>query len=154
MTKKKDKEFIKKPDVFLTSFNSVTEFIRKYSKQTIAGVIILLIALGIGYAYMLHLDSQSDRMQRSLMQGIQSFNDYGISGKQEDLTKAETIFKEISLKKVRDTGYIAKLYLAKIQYIRGRNEEASRLYREVFKDTSNNALKKIAEKALQHIGEK
>ena len=149
--KRKEKEFTKKPDAFLVWFNSTTEFIRRHSRETIAGIIILLVAIAAGYTYMLHLDSQESRAQLSLAQAIQSFNEYGMSGNQEALTKAQTIFSQVSEKKIRNTGYIAKLYLGKIQYLQGKNEEARRLYQEVLKNSSNTALKRLAEKALQHI---
>ncbi|HEX2964317.1 MAG TPA: hypothetical protein VHO84_00950 [Syntrophorhabdaceae bacterium] len=151
MAKRKEKELVKKPDAFIVWFNTASEFIRRHFKETIAAIVILLIAVGAGYTYMLHLNSQEDRMQQSLAQGIQSFGEYGMSGSQESLTKAETIFTEVSRKNIRDTRYIAKLYLGKIQYIRGKNEEARKFYQEVFKSSSNSALKKLAERALQHI---
>ncbi len=151
MTKRQEKELTKKPDALLVWFNSTTEFIRRHFKETIAGVVALLILVAAGYAYMLHLESQENRVQLSLSQAIQSFNEYGMSGNQEALTKAQTIFNQVSQRKMKNTSYIAKLYLGKIQYIQGKNEEARKLYQEVVKSSSNAALKKLAEKALQHI---
>ena len=149
--KKKDKEIIHKPDMLLTLFTSTTQFIREHLKQCIVGLIVLLFAIAAGYAYMLHLNSQYDKIQYKLTQGIQSFNDYNTSGKQEDLTKAESVFNEIAQKKMRQSYYIAKLYLAKINYMRGKNEDAKKIYQEIIKGTSSSMLKTLSEKAIQHI---
>jgi hypothetical protein len=130
------------------------QFIRKHSKQCIVGLIVLLLAFAGGYLYMLHLNSQYDKIQYQLAQGIQSFNEYNASGKQEDITKAEGIFNEISQKKMRQSQYIAKLYLAKINYIRGKNEDAKKIYQEIIKGTSSSMLKTLSEKAIQHIDKK
>jgi rubrerythrin len=104
-----------------------------------------------GYAYMLHLNSQYDKIQYKLTQGIQSFNEYSTSGKQEDIEKAESIFNEIVQNKKRQSYYIAKLYLAKINYMRGKNEDSKKIYQEIIKGTSNPTLKTLSEKAIQHI---
>ena len=152
--KKKDKEIVRKPDMFLTLFTSTTQFIREHLKQCIVGLIVLLLAIAGGYIYMLHLNSQYDKIQYQLAQGIQSFNEYNASGKQEDITKAEGIFNEISQKKMRQSQYIAKLYLAKINYIRGKNEDAKKIYQEIIKGTSSSMLKTLSEKAIRHIDKK
>ena len=152
--KKKEKEIIQKPDMLLTLFTSTTQFIRKNSKQCIVGLVVFLVAIAAGYAYMLHVNSQYDKIQYKLTQGIQSFNEYSTSGKQEDIEKAESIFNEISQKKMKQSHYIAKLYLAKINYIRGKNEDAKKIYQEIIKGTSSTMLKTLSEKAIQHIEKK
>jgi predicted negative regulator of RcsB-dependent stress response len=152
--KKKDKEIIHKPDVLLTLFTSTMQFIRNNSKQCIAGFVIFLIAIAAGYAYMLHLNSEYDKIQYKLTQGIQSFNEYNTSGKQEDIEKAESTFNEVAQKNKKQSYYIAKLYLAKINYMRGKNEDAKKIYQEIFKGTSNSTLKTLSEKAIQHIDKK
>jgi hypothetical protein len=116
--------------------------------------VIFLIAIAAGYAYMLHLNSEYDKIQYKLTQGIQSFNEYNTSGKQEDIVKAESIFNEVAQKNKKQSYYIAKLYLAKINYMRGKNEDAKKIYQEIFKGTSNSTLKTLSEKAIQHIDKK
>jgi hypothetical protein len=152
--KKKDKEIIQKPDMFLTLFTSTMQFIRENAKQCIFGLVVFLVAIAAGYAYMLHLNSQYDKIQYQLTQGIQSFNEYNTNGKQEDIEKAETIFNGIAQKKMRQSYYIAKLYLAKIDYMRGKNEDARKIYQEIIKGTSSTMLKTLSEKAIQHIDKK
>jgi predicted negative regulator of RcsB-dependent stress response len=152
--KKKDKEIIQKPDMLLTLFASTMQFIRNNSKQCIVGLVIFLIALAAGYAYTLHVKSQYDKIQYKLTQGIQFFNEYNSNGKQENIDKAETIFNEISQKKMKQSHYVAKLYLAKIDYIRGKNEDAKKIYQEIIKGTSDSVLKALSEKAIKHIDKK
>jgi hypothetical protein len=106
--KKKDKEIIHKPDMLLTLFTSTMQFIRNNSKQCIAGFVIFLIAIAAGYAYMLHLNSEYDKIQYKLTQGIQSFNEYNTSGKQEDIVKAESIFNEVAQKNKKQSYYISR----------------------------------------------
>ncbi len=130
------------------------EFFRKNSKQCIIALIVILVVIAGVYTYMLHLNSQYDKIQYQLVQGIQSFNEYSASGKEEDITKAEGIFKDIAQKKMRQSQYVAKLYLAKINYMRGKNEDAKKIYQEIIKGTSSSILKTLSEKAIQHIDKK
>lgn len=152
--KKKDKEIIQKPDMLLTLFTSIMQFIRTNLKLCIIGLVVLLVAIAAGYAYMLHVNSEYDKIQYKLTQGIQSFNEYNTSGKQEDVEKAESTFNEVVQKNKRQSYYIAKLYLAKINYMRGKNEDAKKIYQEIIKGTSNSMLKTLSEKAIQHIDKK
>jgi predicted negative regulator of RcsB-dependent stress response len=152
--KKKDKEIIQKPDMLLTLFTSTMQFIRTNLKLCIIGLVVLLVAIAAGYAYMLHVNSEYDKIQYKLTQGIQSFNEYNTSGKQEDIDKAESTFNEVVQKNKRQSYYIAKLYLAKINYMRGKNEDAKKIYQEIIKGTSSSMLKTLSEKAIQHIDKK
>jgi predicted negative regulator of RcsB-dependent stress response len=152
--KKKDKEIIQKPDMLLTLFTSTVQFIRNNSKQCIFGLVVFLVAIAAGYAYMLHVKSQYDKIQYKLTQGMQSFNEYSANGKQEAIEKAESIFNEISRKKMRQSHFIAKLYLAKINYMQGKNDDAKKIYQEIIKGTSDSMLKALSEKAIQHIDKK
>ncbi len=152
--KKKDKDIVRKPDVFITWFTSTTEFIRKNSKLCIIGLVVILVAAAGVYTYMLHLNSQYDKIQYQLVQGIQSFDEYNASKKEEDIAKAEGIFKDIAQKKMRQSQYVAKLYLAKINYVRGKNEDAKKIYEEIIKGTPSSILKTLSEKAIQHIDKK
>lgn len=152
--KKKEKEFIHKPDLLLTWFESTIRFIRENLKLCIIALAILFVAAASGYAYKLHLDSQYDKIQYQLAQGIQSFNEYIGNEKKEDIEKAEAIFTDVAQKKKGESYFIAKLYLAKINYSRGKNEDAKKIYQEIIKDSSSSALRVLSEKAIQHIDKK
>ncbi len=154
MTKKKEKELIRKPDVFLTLFTETTQFIRLHSRQCIAALVIFLLACAAGYVYIQHSRSQYDKIQYQLSQGVQSFAAYSVEGKQEDINKAEGIFNEIAQKKKGKSYYIAKLYLAKIQYLKGKSEDAKKIYQEILKGTSDSMLKTLSERAIQHLDKK
>lgn len=151
MAKKKHKEIVHKPDVVITTIEFAMQFIRNNLKQCIAGFVLLLIAITFGYAYFLYAKNQYDKTQYHLSQGMRSFDEYSMNGKKEELEKAETIFNDVAQKKKGESYYIAKLYLAKINYVRGKSEDAEKLYREVLGGTSNITLKTLSEKALQHI---
>jgi predicted negative regulator of RcsB-dependent stress response len=116
--------------------------------------IVFLLAIVAGYLYMLHSRSQYDTIQYRLSQGIQSFAAYNAEEKQEDINKAEGIFNEIARKKKGKSYYIARLYLAKIQYIKGKSEDAKKIYQEILKDTSDSVLKTLSEKAIRQIDKK
>jgi predicted negative regulator of RcsB-dependent stress response len=154
MVKKKEKEIIRKPDIILTSIGSAIQFVQNNAKQFIIGLVIFIIVVAAAAAYGFHAKKQYDKTQYQLSQGIQSFNIYNASGKKEDIDKAETIFNEVAQKKKGDLSSIAKLYQAKINYIRGKSEDARKLYQEVISGTSSASLKAIAEKAIQHIEKK
>lgn len=154
MTKKKEKEFIRKPDTFLALFTKTTQFIQQHFKQCITAVVIFLLAIAAGYIYVLHSRSQYDTIQYRLSQGIQSFAAYNTEEKQEDINKAEDIFNEVARKKKGKSYYIAELYLAKIQYIKGKSEDAKKIYQEILKGASDSMLKTLSEKAIRQIDKK
>lgn len=154
MAKKKEKEIIRKPDIILTTIESAVQFVKNNAKYFIIGLVVFLIAVAAVSVYALNAKNQYDKAQYRLAQGIQSFNEYNANGKKEDIEKAETIFNEVALKKKGELSFIAKLYQAKINYTRGKNEEAKKLYQEVMSNTSSATLKALAEKAIQHIEKK
>ncbi len=151
MVKKKQKEITRKPDIVITTIEAAMRYMRKNVKICIIGLVILLMAIATGYAYALHAKSQYDKTQFLLAQGIETFDEYSTNGKKEDIDKAETIFKEVVQKKKGQLYYIAKLYLAKIDYVRGKSDDSKKLYQEVLNGTSSSTLKTLAEKAIQHI---
>jgi predicted negative regulator of RcsB-dependent stress response len=151
MAKKKYKEIVHKSDVVITTIESAMQFIRNNLKQCIAGFVLLLIAITFGYAYLLYAKNQYDKTQYHLSQGIRSFDEYNMNGKKEELEKAETLFNDVAQKKRGQSCYIAKLYLAKINYVRGKNDDAKKLYQEVLNGGSNATLKSLSDKAIQHI---
>jgi tetratricopeptide (TPR) repeat protein len=103
------------------------------------------------YGYRLHDQKKNERAQLILFQGIRSLEEYSLNGREDDLKKAEDIFQKIVNEKQGKTYKIAKLYLGKIYYIKGKNEEAKKIYREILNDSSEIVLKTLSEKALQHI---
>jgi predicted negative regulator of RcsB-dependent stress response len=154
MAKKKIKEEIKKPDILIKTIEFTIKFIRTNLKLCIVGVVIFFIIGIAAYGYSLHQQKKDERAQLTLFQGVRSFEEYSLNGREEDLNKAEDIFQKIVNEKQGKTYKIAKLYLGKIYYIKGKNEEAKQIYREILNNSSEVVLKTLAEKALQHIEKK
>jgi tetratricopeptide (TPR) repeat protein len=151
MAKKKIKEEIKKPDILIKTIESTVKFIRANLKLCIIGVAIFCIVSLSVYGYRLHEQKKNERAQLILFQGIRSLEEYSLNGREDDLKKAEDIFQKIVNEKQGKTYKIAKLYLGKIYYIKGKNEEAKKIYREILNDSSEIVFKTLSEKALQHI---
>jgi predicted negative regulator of RcsB-dependent stress response len=148
---KKKKEEIKKSDILITTIESTIAFVKKNLRSCIIGVVIVLAAAFSVYAYTLYERKQDEKVQYVLAQGIQSFDLYSLSGKKDALDNAEKIFQDVINEKRGRLSMIAKLYLGKVCYIRGKNEEAKKLYSEVSGSSSDTATRSLAEKALEHI---
>ena len=76
-----------------------------------------------------------------------------MNGSDEALKKAESDFKALSTSRTKGVDDIAKLYLGKIYYTRGKPEDAKALYLDVKNRSSNGTLRKLAEAALQSLGQ-
>ena len=151
---KKKKEETKKPDILITAIESVIAYVKKNLRSCIIGMIIFFVAVFSVYAYTLYERKQDAKVQYILAQCIQSFDVYNLSGKQDALDNAEKIFQDIINVKRGRLSIIAKLYLGKVYYIRGKNEEAKKIYSEVSGSSSSPATRSLAEKALEHINKK
>ncbi|MCX5798084.1 MAG: tetratricopeptide repeat protein [Proteobacteria bacterium] len=154
MAKKKTKEEIKQSDILIKTIGSIVTFVRNNLKLCIIGVIILFVVGLSVYGYMLYEKRQNEKAQNTLFQGINNFEVYTLSGKEDDLNKAEGIFRKVVKEKQGKTSDIAKLYLGKIYSIKGKDEEAKKVYEEILKESSETVLKMLSEKALQHIEKK
>ncbi|HNS15530.1 MAG TPA: hypothetical protein PKM08_09375, partial [Syntrophorhabdaceae bacterium] len=127
----KKKEEIKKPDILITTIESAIAYAKKNLRSCIIGVIIVLAAAFSVYAYTLYERKQDEKVQYLLSQGIQSFDAYNLQGKKDSLDNAEKIFKDVISKNRGQLSVIAKLYLGKVYYVMGKNDEAKKLYGEV-----------------------
>lgn len=152
--KKKDKEIIHKPDIVTVAFETVVQYIRDHMRQSIIVASAVVIIAAVAYGYILHLGNQDNKAQYKLSQGIQSYQEYEAEGRKESLGKAEKIFKEIEQSKRGDISFIAKLYLAKIQYTQGQGEKAKELYTNVANNASSKTLKTLSQKAIQNLEKK
>jgi len=148
---KKKKEEIKKSDILITAIESVAAFVKKNLRSCIIGVIIFFLAAFSVYAYTFYEKKQDEKAQYILAQGIQSFDAYNLSGKKDALDSAEKIFQDVVNEKRGRLSIIAKLYLGKAYYSRGKIEEAKKIYGEVLAGSSNPETRSLAERALEHI---
>jgi predicted negative regulator of RcsB-dependent stress response len=154
MTKKKVKAEIKAPDIVLRTLGSSYTFIRSNLKLCIIALVICLAIASSVYGYMVYEKKKNDGRQYILSQGLRSFEEYTATGKQEDLASAESVFNKIALQNQGRISAVAKLYMGKINYLRGKNDEALKTYKEVSQTSSDPLLKSLADKAIAQIEKK
>jgi hypothetical protein len=153
MTKRKVKEELKKPDFLLVTLGRVTTWTKEHLRLCIVAVSALIV-IGLALtAYKMYEAREDDKVQYQLAEGISAFQEYATNGNGQALQKAETVFKGLSASRRKGLDEVAKLYLAKIYYTQGKTEDARSLYLDVKGRASNSMLRKLAEAALQHIGQ-
>jgi hypothetical protein len=153
MTKRKVKEELKKPDFLLVTIERVMAWTKEHLKLCIIGVSALVVVGLALTAYQVYETREDDKLQYQLTEGISAFQEYATNGSGQALQKAETAFKALSSSHRKGVGEIAKLYLAKIYYTQGKSDDARSLYLDVKNRASSGILRKLAEGALQHIGQ-
>jgi hypothetical protein len=154
MTKRKVKAEIKGPDIVMRTIGSSYNFVRTNLRLLIIALVACVVMVSAAYAYIYYENKKSDKYQYLLAQGIKTFEEYGVSGKQDDLIKAENTFKDIAGQKTGKAPGIAKLYLARIQYMQGKNDEAIKLYRQILQHPPDPLIQALAEKAITQIEKK
>ncbi len=152
VTKKKVKEELKKPDVVLVTIGRAVTWAKEHARLCVIGAIVVVIAGLAVTAWGVYQAREDDKLQYQLAEGIRSFEEYNVNGGDDSLKKAESIFKGLSTTGARGVSDIAKLYLGKIYYIRGKAEDAKATYLDVKNRSSNGTLRKLAEAALQFTG--
>lgn len=154
MTNRKVKEEIKKPDIVIRTATSAIDLIKDNMKACIVGLIIVLVICSSLFGYSFYAKRQDDKMQFMLSQAIQTFGESIASGSVEKMNIAETSFNSILRENHKKISIIAKLYLAKISYMKGKPEEARKLYQEVQSQSGDTVVKSISERAIQQIDKK
>ncbi|HUJ89919.1 MAG TPA: hypothetical protein VLX12_06985 [Syntrophorhabdales bacterium] len=153
MTKRKVKEDLKKPDFVLVTLGRLTTWTKQHLRLCIIGVSALVV-IGLALtAYRIYETGEDDKLQYQLEEGISAYQEYTTNGSGQALQKAESIFKNVSASRHKGLDEVAKLYLAKIYYSQGKSEDARTLYLSIKNRASNSILRKLAETALQHIGQ-
>jgi len=97
---------------------------------------------------------QDQKVQYQLALGIKAVEMYGQTRAPADIDKAEGIFQRIVSGSSGKSRYIAKLYLANINMAKGKREEAIKLYQEVSRNSSNQTLTYLADKAINSTEKK
>jgi len=154
MARKKEKELIHKPDMLVTVFESVSLYIRENTKQCLYGLVALLIIVAAVAFYIVYGNYQAEKIQYKLTQGITAWETYEQTRAAGDIDKAEGIFQKIASGTSGKPGYISKLYLANINMARGKRDEALKLYQDVSRNSSNNTLTYLADRAVKHLEKK
>ncbi|MCX5812819.1 MAG: tetratricopeptide repeat protein [Proteobacteria bacterium] len=154
MAKNKLKQDIKKPDIVIRTFAYIFNWVRENLKLCIAGIVGIIVICFCVFAYTLYEKKQDDKVQYMLSQGIQGFAEFSTTGNEEALKKAEDAMNKVVNEKRKKTQSIAKLYLGKIYYIKGKIEDSKKMYREAQNESNEPAIKMLSEKALSYIENK
>jgi predicted negative regulator of RcsB-dependent stress response len=154
MAKNKLKQDIKKPDIVIRTFTYAISWVRENLKLCIAGVVGILVICFSIFAYTMYERKQDDKVQYMLSQGIQGFAEFSATGNEEALKKAEDAMNKVVNEKRKKTRTIAKLYLGKIYYIKGKIEDSKKMYVEAQNESSEPVIKMLSEKALSYIENK
>ena len=153
MATRKARADIKKPDFLLRTIDHSYGFVKTNLKLCVIALVFCLVIISAVYGYALYDKSKSDKIQYTLYQGIKAFDTYLMTGKEDDLTKAKSSFREVSGKK-GDAFFVAGLYLARIEYVRGKKEDALKLYKALLQRASDPDFKPIIQKTITQIEKK
>ena len=154
MARKKIKQEIKKPDIVMRTISFIAAFVSKNLKLCIAAGAACLVIVLLVYGYAAYKKGQEEKTQEALFQGIRVFETYMTNGKQEELSNAENMLQKVSSERRGNLSRLADLYLARINVIKGKNDEAKKLYTEIVNSSTSTFLKALSEKALQELGKK
>ncbi|MCX5804878.1 MAG: hypothetical protein NT010_02245 [Proteobacteria bacterium] len=154
MAKNKIKQDIKKPDIVMRTFAYTIQWVRENLKLCIAGIAAILIICVCVFAYTIYAKKQDDKVQYMLSQGIQGFTEFSATGGEEALKKAEDAMNKVLNEKRKKTQSIAKLYLGRIYYLKGKIEESKKMYKEVQNESNEPVIKMLSENALNYIEKK
>ncbi len=154
MPRKKMKQEIKKPDFLQTTFQLVLEWTKGHRTVCIAGAVVALLVVLAVWGYGAYRTGEDQKAQYALFQGMNSFHAYAVDPKSNGLSEAEGNFKKVAGESSGGLRDIARLYLAKIDAIKGMKGEAQRLYAEINKNPSNDVTKKLSGIGLRESGTK
>ena len=148
------KQEIKKPDFFQTFFERTLEWVKGHRAVCIAGAVAAVVVVLAVWGYGAYRTGENEKAQYTLLQGLNGFQEYTVNPKSDGLVKAEASFKKVAGESSGGLRDIARLYLAKIDALKGQNEQAGRLYAEINKHPSNDVMKKLSEIGMRESGAK
>lgn len=154
MTRKKEKEIIHQPDILTQAYEWVLMYIHENTRQCIYGLVALCVVVAAVASFFVYSNYQDKKIQYQLFQGIQAMDGYGQTRSQEFLDKAESIFQKTASQASGKPRYISKLYLANITMIRGKRDDALKMYQDVAKNSSNEVLTQLANQAIKNLEKK
>ena len=153
MVKKRIKQEIRKPDIFTTAMETAFRFVTANIKLFIIGAVVFCVGGLAAYGYAAYEGKKNEKAQVSLTEAITSLEQFNVTGKKEDLDKAETIFNKIAKERPGKVYLVAKLYLGSVYTLKGQTDDAKKIYQELSKG-SPTAIKVLAERALQNLNTK
>jgi hypothetical protein len=151
MQKKTIKEDTKREDFFITSVERCKAWITNNTKIFVISVIVVIALALTGWAYVYYLSSKNERIQYALSGAIKDYQEYMVSKKAESLPKAEATFKTVEKDSSGGVRDVAKLYLARIDILKGNSQEAKKIYDQIVKNPASKLTQRLAEASLKEI---
>ncbi|MDR2018195.1 MAG: hypothetical protein LBQ00_04900 [Syntrophobacterales bacterium] len=153
MVKKTIKETIKKPDMLIIAFERAFEFIQVNLRLVIIAAVIFCAAGLVAYGYYVHEEKRNEEAQIFIANGVKSLESYYVTGKKEDIEKAESAFGKVAKEGKGKSYMVAQLYLGTVYAVKGQTDDAKKVYQGLSKKGSP-ILKMLSEKALQNLDTK
>ena len=151
MPRRKVREEVKREDFLLSGFGKVKTWIRENTRVCVAAAAIVVV-LGLAvWGYSIYLSNRNERLQYQLSAAIRDFQEYTMTGKSDSLPKAATTFEGIAREASGGLRDVARLYLARIAFIKGNKGEAKSLYGQVAKKPAHQISKLLAEKGVRDM---
>ena len=154
MARKKEKDLIHQPDILMQAYETVWMYVHENTRQCIYGLVALCVIIAAVASYFVYANYQNNKIQYQLAQGIHSMDAYGQTRAQADIEKAAGIFQKIADQASGKPRYVSKLYLANISMMQGKRDEALKMYQDVSRNSSNDALTYLADKAIKNLEKK
>lgn len=154
MARKKEKDIIRQPDILMQAYEWAMMYIRENTRQCIYGLAALCIVAAAVASYFIYSHYHDRKIQYQLSRGIMAMDVYAQTRSKAEIAKAEDIFQKIAAHAGGKPRYISKLYLANINMIEGKREDALKMYRDVSKNSSNDTLTYLANQAIQNLEKK
>lgn len=138
----------------MQAYDWVSMYVRENTRRCIYGLVAVCIIIAAVASYFVYSNYQDKKIQYQLAQGIRAMDAYGQTRAQADIEKAEGIFQKLASQTGGRSCYISKLYLANINMLRGQREEALKMYQDVSRNSSNESLTRLANKAIAGLEKK
>jgi hypothetical protein len=151
--KKKIKEEIRKPDIFTRTISVAFEFVRANVRLFVIGAVVFCVGGLSAYGYAVFKEKKNEKAQMLVSEGIKSLEEFNVTGKKEELDKAEGIFSKVVKEKPGKVYLVAKLYLGSAYALKGQTDDARKTYQELAKE-SPAVLRMLSESALRNLNTK
>jgi predicted negative regulator of RcsB-dependent stress response len=151
MARRKIIEVAKKPDIVITSVEASLAWIKANQKAVFMGGALLVVLFALFFGFRIYESRKDERAQYLLSQGLRSYQEFGLAGQQDSLTKAESTFRDLLRENPKGVNDIARLYLGKIARAQNNFEQARTYYTQVAQGSADPLIKRLASTALQEL---
>jgi hypothetical protein len=154
MPRRKIREEVTKSDILLRTIERTADWVKGHLRLCIIAACIVAVLVGSAYAYKLYDTGQDDKAQYLLSEAIGAFEEAQATGKEEALTKAEGLLNKLGAGNRRGPSDVARMYLGKLYVLKGQNDKAVALYKDLSANGSSDLIRQFSESALKQIEKK